>query len=340
MKKLIFLAFFIILFVYARPFAKTEKITVFSGNEMTIDYRILIGQSLSRKDKTFISMLITKTFDEVDKIYNKWNPFSELSLLNKLDTGEKVQISSQLEHLLVLTDKIVKLTEGRFDPTIEPLQALWEKHLTQGKVPSQAEINAIAPFIGWNKIHFDKGLFYKDKAEVSLDLGGIAKGYCVDLLVTGLNKAGFENVYVEWGGEIRTSGEHPDKRPWKIFISSLGNTNPEEAAAVLSLNNQAIATSGDYLQNWKIQQAGSESDKMIYFHIIDPNTMQPRIITPHSIASASVLASSCAFADGLATAAMMFSSVQEVETWIEKIKTQFPELSFWIISRNQAMGSF
>lgn len=329
----IFSLFILIFFLSSCFLSESEKTTVFSGTEMTIDYRILIGHSLSASDKNSISRIIKKTFDEVDQIYNKWNPDSELSRLNKLKAGIKVRLSLDLEQLLVLTDTIVKLTDGRFDPTIEPLQALWKKYLEQGKTPSPTEIKSLAHVIGWNKIHFSDHIFYKDADETSLDLGGIAKGYCVDLLITRLNAAGFENVFVEWGGEIRASGEHPDKRPWNIFISHLGNTNPQEAIAIVSLHDQAIATSGDYLQNWKIKGEGDKAEEISFFHIIDPATLQPCIATQYSVASASVLASSCAFADGLATAAMMFSNVQEAQAWSEHIKKQFPELSFWIVSR-------
>lgn len=302
---------------------------------MTIDYRILIGHALNSSEKNSIFEIIKRTFDEVNQIYNKWNPLSELSQLNRLKAGIKVRLSPQLEQLLLLTDKIVRLTEGRFDPTIEPLQALWKKYLEQGKIPSTTEVQSIASVIGWNKIHFERGSFYKDADETSLDLGGIAKGYCVDLLVERLNQAGFENVFVEWGGEIRASGEHPDKRPWTIFISRFGNTNPEKAIAVLSLRGQAIATSGDYLQNWQIESEGKAQEKISYFHVIDPVALQPRIATQQSIASASVLASTCAMADGLATAAMMFSSIQEAQEWADQMKMQIPELSFWIVSRDQ-----
>lgn len=328
MKK--FLLFFILVLT-ACNVQSNKEVTVFSGIEMTINYRILVGGSLNPDEKNRISNLIQATFDEVNRIYNKWNPASELSQLNNLKAEISVSISKELEGLLKLTDQIVQLTDGRFDPTIEPLQKLWKNYLEQGYTPPLSEIQALIPAIGWNKIHFREGLFHKDHDSTCLDLGGIAKGYCVDLLVNRLNQAGFNNVFVEWGGEIRTSGEHPSRRPWTIFISRLGSTNPEEAIAILSLKNEAIATSGDYLQNWTV--ANEEGALISYFHVIDPFHYQPLKVDNDNVASASVLASSCAFADGLATAAMTFPSVQEARAWGERLRNQFPELSFWIESR-------
>jgi FAD:protein FMN transferase len=326
--------FFLILFLYGCSSSPSEKLTVFSGTEMTIAYRILIGLPLTPTDKNSISKIIFETFNEVNQIYNKWNPDSELSRLNQLKAGVRVPLSGELLKLILLTDEIVRLTEKRFDPTIEPLQALWKEYLEKGQTPSPAEIESIAQVIGWSKIHYEEGLFFKDYDATSLDLGGIAKGYCVDLLVERLNKAGFANVFVEWGGEIRASGEHPDQRPWNIFISRLGDTNPENAIAILSLQNQAIATSGDYLQNWTIKDEGDDSSTMTYFHVIDPFTLHPRKVTSLSVASASVVANSCAWADGLATAAMMFSNAQEAQAWADEIQSRWPKISFWIISRS------
>jgi len=165
---------------------------------------------------------------------------------------------------------------------------------------------------------------------VSLDLGGIAKGYGVDLILENLNQAGFSDVFVEWGGEIRASGKHPEGRPWRIFISRLENNDPHLAIAHLDLVDQAIATSGDYLQNWTIEKDGNCST---FFHIIDPVTLHPLQKQPLSIASTSVVAPTCALADGLATVAMMFLSVEEAQVWAEKMKKENPDLSFWIVSR-------
>lgn len=306
--------------------------TVLTGQAMTIDYRIIIGKNLDSQENKNAQKIIDSTFEEVNAIYNKWNPHSELSRLNRLPAAAKVTLSPELARLLQQTDEIVQLTEGRFDPTIEPLQALWKNKLAQGQIPSQAEIDALAPAVGWDKIHFQGGFFYKDHTLTSLDLGGIAKGLCVDLLVERLNKAGFPDVFVEWGGEIRASGHHPDDRPWNIFISRLGDSNPEHAIATLSLNDQAIATSGDYLQNWTVWIADSP---VTYFHIIDPKSYHPLIINNESAASASVMAPTCTLADGLATAAMMFPTAAEARAWAQNLQKQNANLSFWIISREE-----
>lgn len=310
----------------------TNITTVFAANVMTIDYRIIIGESLNQEQKKLAESIIHQSFSDIDNTYNKWNPSSEISHLNHLKAKETAPITPALEKFLEQIQQIVEISENRFDPTIEPLQNLWKDKLSHGTKPSQTEIETVMPAVGWDKVHFSNGIFYKDHDQTSLDLGGIAKGLCVDMLVERLNAAGFKNVYVEWGGEIRASGKHPDDRFWNIYISRLNDTDPEHAIAHIGLEDQAIATSGDYLQNWTIQENGNA---VTYFHILNPKTGTPLIATPYTIASASVLAPSCTLADGLATVAMMFPTTTEASEWLESVKQKYPSIEFWLVVRNQ-----
>lgn len=302
-----------------------------------MEYKVLIGQEIDQILTIRIMETLAETFRDTDRIFNKWNPQSELSKLN----AQKAEVSTPLSpHLLRLfkeTDQIVKLSQGKFDPTIEPLQHLWKQKLKTGTVPNHNEIQTIAPAIGWDKISFAQGYFRKEHDLTQLDFGGIAKGLCIDLIVERLNEAGISSLYVEWGGEIRVCGCHPQGRPWTVYITHLEDTDPDHAIATLSLNDQAIATSGDYLQNWPVKLSDHEENGRIatYFHIFDPATLQPFEITEVSIASVSVVAPSCALADGLATVPMMFSSSKEATEWANTIKEKFPEISFWIVSRTK-----
>jgi len=332
-----FLALVLALLTACSSGNEKKPVTIFSDNIMTIDYKIIIGNRLSLEQKKQLYQTISATFDEINAIYNKWNPDSELSHLNRLPAGKPSPISEKLENFLRLTGDVVKQTEGRFDPTIEPIQHLWNERLAKGSVPSEDEIQALAPAVGWDKVHFGEGKFWKDHENTALDLGGIAKGYCVDLLVERINAAGFPDVCVEWGGEIRSSGQHPDKRPWTIFISRLGDADPKNSIAIIGLVDQAIATSGDYLQFWTVK--GPDNETVTYFHIIHPRTLHPLVSTPSSVASASVLAPTCTMADGLATAAMMFDSVEKATAWAESIQQKIPNTHFWLVARKEAKFS-
>lgn len=289
------------------------KLTEFQKILFEMQFRLLIGDHLSDKQKSEIEGIVTTVFQEVDTVYNNWNPLSELSCLNRLPPYHQVTLSPRLTTLLHLSQTLYILSDGRFDATIEPLQRLWKSYLRQGKLPPEEEIRKIAPAIGWSHIHLDENQFWKDHPETAIDVGALSKGFALDCLTEKLQQLGYSNFYVEWGGEVCTSGHHPSGRSWKVGI--LGSD-------VLELNAGAIATSGDYFQCWEV-------DGEIYFHIIDPRTLYPLRSYPGSIASASVFTTSCALADGLATSLMLFSSSEEASIWADRLKS----IRYWIIVR-------
>jgi FAD:protein FMN transferase len=311
-----------------------DPICTFDGFVMTMDYHIRVEGA--QIDKQQIQEIINKTFCEIDQIYNKRNNKSEITKINQLKANETIEISSELENFLELTEVIVKMSEERFDPTIEPLQQLWKDHLEVESVPTSAEIAEVLPAVGWKNLHYGNGKFFKDHDKTSLDLGGIAKGYCVDLLVERIVAAGHSNVFVEWGGEIRIHGRHLDERPWRVFVARLNDLDPQNAIIQIDLCDQSIATSGDYIQNWSVRQRHSET---VYFHIIDPKTARPLESTLSSVASATVIASTCLLADALATIAMMHSSIEEAKLWAEQISKKDPNIKFWLVSRNEAISA-
>lgn len=304
-----------------------KEVSLFTDRVMTMKYRILIGQKLSPADTARVLDVVRSTFDQVHRIYNNWNPDSEISRLNAMPANEEIPISPELMAFLKETDQLVQATLGYFDPTVGPLAKLWKVRARQGEVPSSEEIEQLRPAIGWDKLSFTPEGVVKHHPLTSLDLCAIAKGYCVDLLTEGLVQAGFSDVYVEWGGEIRAAGSHPEGRPWTVYISKLEDTDPNHAIDYISLKNNAVATSGDYLQSWPM------NDGHVYTHIINPKTLHPIEVTSNNICSATVLADRCLTADALATAAIAFPTSGEAESWAKQLQEKEPSLHFWLVTR-------
>jgi thiamine biosynthesis lipoprotein len=312
-----------------------EKTSLFAGDIMEVPYKIILGQKIDRKEKHEVHRLIQKTFEDVNTTYNGWNPDSEISKLNKMPKGTTA-ISPELEDLLRAAGDAVRISSGRFDPSVDPLVQLWKTKLSAGEKPSDQELRATSNVIGWDKIHLENGYFSKSHDNTSLNLDGMSKGLCVDMLTERLKAAGYKSLYVEWGGEIRCTGEHPDQRPWTIFVSNLGDPNPQHAIATIPLQDSAIASSGDYLQQWNVKESNKKST---YTHIIDPKTKQALEVNEKRIASVTVLAPTCAIADALATAAMLFDTIEEARTWAKEVQATHPNTAFWFITRGQDSNS-
>lgn len=300
--------------------------THFHGVVMTIPYHIIVGCPLAPSQLQTIQTIIDQTFDEVNRVYNKWNPSSELSQINDAQAFQVIPLSSNLYQFLLLVDEMVALSDGRFDPSVEPVQKLWKESLENQMLPAQVDLEERFSSVGWDTFHFTPDQIWKEHANSSLDLGGIAKGFAIDLIAQRIKESGYENIYVEWGGEIATRGEHPDQRPWRVLVTKYGV--PGDTQTIVELHDNAIATSGNYLQNWTVDQTS-------YCHIFNPKNGSPLQITQDSICSVTIVAPTCLLADTIATSAMLFQTKEEAETWLASLKDIYPELKYWVYTETK-----
>jgi thiamine biosynthesis lipoprotein len=321
--------FLLFLFFCACEAPNSRRLTYFSGMAMTMEWRAQFGDTVRNPEE--VERIIERSFREINQLYNHWNPQSELSLLNRLPAHVTREISPELADFLAFTQQFVTLSEGRFDPTVMPMQTLWKHKLLKNERPTEFEIATLFPAIGWNRLNLQGRSFSKSHSETALDLGGIAKGYAVDLIVDRLQAAGYANVYFEWGGEIRAIGQHPEGRPWIVWIARLKSHDPKDAVDLVKLEGEGIATSGDYEQFWVLRNP--DGTETTYFHVVDPRTGFPLVSRKGSIASVSVVAPTCAIADALATCCMLFSTQEEAEAWALKAQTVFPTAKFWFVKR-------
>jgi thiamine biosynthesis lipoprotein len=148
--------------------------------------------------------------------------------------------------------------------------------------------------IGFNQIEIsaDRSLI-KNKASISLDLASIAKGYGVDAVAVLIRESGIDNFLVEIGGEVLAAGKRKDGHRWRVGINQpLNNAAYDKIYKIVNLHDKAMATSGDY-------RIFFESGGKRYSHVMDPRTGYP---VSNGVVSVSIVADTCTFADGMATA--------------------------------------
>jgi thiamine biosynthesis lipoprotein len=94
---------------------------------------------------------------------------------------------------------------------------------------------------------------------------------------------------VNAGGDLFAIGQSEDGDAWNVGVRS--PHDPSEISHQFELVDAAVATSGDYLQNFRY--GGT-----VYHHLLDPVTAAPRRTNVHSI---TITASNCMAADAAAT---------------------------------------
>jgi thiamine biosynthesis lipoprotein len=226
-----------------------------------------------------ISMALAE-INRLESLFSLHHTDSQLSHLNR--DGHLANPAFEMVELLSLSSRIHRRTDGAFDPSVQPLWALYAEQVSAGKRPTQQQIDKTLRNTGWQHLHFDTTEIRFSRTGMALTLNGIAQGYIADKVTALLRRNGVENVMVNTG-EIMGTGHAPDGRDWQVH---LGDASGKQ----IPLNNRAVATSAplgtSFDQNGKIG------------HIIDPRTGQ----TGAKHAQVSVIARTAAEADGLSTA--------------------------------------
>ncbi|MCD4720298.1 MAG: FAD:protein FMN transferase [Desulfobacula sp.] len=248
----------------------------------------------------------------VNKKLSMYDPESELSVFNRQKISNPVHISSDFYTILLTAKKLYRLTDGSWDGTVKPLVDLWgfgtKKRINQ--IPKPDKITLALLKTGFNHIIIKKQQIIYKNADITLDLGSIAKGYGVDAIAKLFTSSGIHDVLVEIGGELYASGKNKKGKYWSVGISSPDKQFANQSLyKIVRLNNQALATSGNYRNFFEI-------NKKVFSHIIDPKTGFP---IDNQIVSASVISKDCTFADGLATA-LMVMDVQKAIKLVNRLE--------------------
>lgn len=201
----------------------------------------------------------------VETQFSLYDPGSALSLLNT--AGHLSNPDTDFLTLMDLTDQIHTLTEGLFDPSIQPL---WQA-FAQGQNTQAAQA-----LVGWERVAWDRNRVTLAPGQ-ALSFNGIAQGFATDLVAETLVSHGLDDLLVDIG-EIRGLGG-----PWRLGLS-----DPDLGVlGTRTLHGGAIATSSPRAMLLNRGQG----------HILDPNGQRaPRWST------VSVEARSAGVADALSTA--------------------------------------
>jgi thiamine biosynthesis lipoprotein len=268
---------------YAKWYSRTEAI---------MDTRIYVELwDTNAKHANAAIDAVMAEMHHVDDVMSDFKPDSQLSRINEHAAEHPVVVSPELYDLIKLSTHYSQITDGAFDITVESVWRLY--HFRRQIHPTDAEIQALLPTVGWRQLILDDRHHSVRFARpgMAIGLGGIAKGYVVDRSIDILKAMGIKNAIVTAGGDSRLLGDHRG-RPWMVVIRDPWDLS--KAVTVMPIVNEAISTSGDYYRGFV--QGGVRYD-----HILSP-------FTGHSaqlVRSASVIAPTATQTDGMSKTAFV-----------------------------------
>ncbi len=249
-------------------------------------------------DDAYAAQAAQAAFDLTDRLereLSRFLPNSDIARVNRLAAGESTQVSPLTLECLVIARHMFDLTGGAFDISI-------------GTGLPSLELDP------------DDFVAHATKGGVQVDLGGIGKGYAVDLMAELLEEWGVQRVLVHGGFSSVLALEPPAGRDgWPLTLSD--PAAPSRVLARLSARQTALSASG--------LRKGD--------HILDPRTGEPargRLATWVALPRPRIAepvedgprVAAAAVADALTTAFMLVST-EEIEGLCERT----PGLEAWLL---------
>ena len=230
----------------------------------------------------------------LEAIFSVYRADSVISALNR--DGAVEGAPAEFIELLSHAAKLAELSEGVYDPTVQPVWQTYFRHFTGAAPdpagPAAAELARALALVGWRGLEIDAAnrrvAFARPGMGLTLNSG--AQGYITDRVAAILSSHGFKNMLVDMG-EPRALATKPDGSAWKIGIAN--PADPSVAVAELDVVDKCVSTSGGY--GTLFDDAGA------FTHIIDPRDghTAPRLL------GVSVVADTATKADGLSTAMLL-----------------------------------
>ncbi|WP_029489205.1 FAD:protein FMN transferase [Ochrovirga pacifica] len=284
---------FCIFFLTTGCNSKQNVYKTLQGNVFGTTFHIKYAETIERNIEEDIAQL----FEKINHSLSTYHKESVISQLNNQPLAS-VTIDEHFLKVMEVSKKVYLDTDGYFDPTIGKTASVWgfgAKKITQE--PTQNEIDSLLQYVGFDKVHVENNVLLKENKEIYLNFNAVAKGYGVDAVGVLLEGLGIQDYMVEIGGEVRARGTNDKGQFWSIGIEEPNFDGTRSLQKVTRLQNEAIATSGNYR---KFRVDPNTGKKIA--HTLNPKTGSP---SETDLLSVSVITNgSCAEADAYATGLM------------------------------------
>lgn len=270
------------------------------GAAETHEFRYMMGTSIEVQafggDAAIRKSAIDEAFAafaEVDRLMSNYRDDSELSLVNRRAAAGTVDVSEPMFSVLAAARRVSTASNGAFDVTVGPLVRLWGFHDKKPHLPTAAELAAVRPLVDYRNLLLDppKRSVRFARPGVEIDLGGIAKGFAVEIAADVLRRHGLGG-FIDAGGNQYLLGTPPGKRTWTVGIKN--PDVPDRVMGVVETGEISVSTSADS-SNFLV------ANGLKYGHILDPRTLEPS----SAALSVTILSRDGTLADAMSKAAFI-----------------------------------
>ncbi|HZK02609.1 MAG TPA: FAD:protein FMN transferase, partial [Anaerovoracaceae bacterium] len=232
--------------------------------------------------KELFSEYVQGIYDELEiyhqfyDIYNDYEGINNIKTINDNAGIQPVKVDQKIIDLLKFGKEVHKMSHGGVNIAMGSVLKIWHEYRERAtddplkaQLPPMDILEKASEHIDIEDMIIDEvnGTVYLADSEMSLDVGGIAKGYATEQVSRYIVEKGFTDGIISVGGNVRTFGHKGrEDHPWSIGIQ-----NPESGESdiyTVQITDKSLVTSGDYIRYYTV-------DGKRYHHIIDPETLLP-----------------------------------------------------------------
>jgi thiamine biosynthesis lipoprotein len=224
---------------------------------------------------------VVQAFEREERRASRFRSDSELSRVNA-SAGSWVAVSEPFAALVAIALAAWERTNGRFDPTLlgALVDAGYDRDFDELLAGARAELRPIDPAGRAGEVRLEHGRLHLPDG-VGLDLGGLAKGWTVDLAARAALERGLPWILINAGGDLLLAGVPPEDA---ILIAVEDPETTGQDLGRIELRGGALATSSVTRRAWGPG----------LHHLIDPTTGAP---SAGPVVQATVWAATCTEAE-------------------------------------------
>lgn len=233
----------------------------------------VIGYTETKEEfSTYMDQFYTEleTYHQLYDIYNDYEGVNNLKTINDMAGIGPVEVDQRIIDMLKFSLEVADWSQGKVNVALGAVLRIWHDYREEGiSIPSMEELRPASEHVNIEDLVIDEEnstVFLKDP-EMRLDIGGVAKGYAVEMVGQYIVSQGLEDVVVSVGGNVRTFGSRGKQGDlWRIGVQSPDKSS--ENLLMVEITGKSLVTSGDYIRYYEV-------DGKAYHHIIDPETLMP-----------------------------------------------------------------
>jgi len=274
--------------------AQEPETATFFAMDTAMDFTVYGDAALLDEAETLIGSLEEQVSvtDEHSNIY-------------AIDHTGSGSLSGNAAELMAQALELCRRTGGALDISVYPIVRAWGFTTGSYQVPDEETIQSLLPLVDYTQIQYDAATGVVTLPEgMEIDLGSVAKGYAGQLAAQMLREHGVQSALLNLGGNVQTVGTKLDGSPWQIGIK---DPQGEDAMMVLSVEDQAVVTSGGYERYF-------EQDGQSYWHIMDPSTGHP---ADSGLLSVTIVGKQGIICDGLSTSLFVMGLEKAADLWAQ-----------------------